>query len=267
MLKKIWTISLPATIGYAAYLNNTYGMAMMYAYSPFLILVPFLWRVFNHVIANRRASRIVEEIYLMKNGDQILILTVDGIYHKVWIQDIASYKLIEKKNYMNIIIDWSHRKYHISTDKKEYINFEIIDKIIKGVWIETSITKNDHRTPLNLRNESVVFIDSRNAMNLMNDRNQQKLDNEEAKIREQMEMLGIPNYNEKEFYNTFKISRIDFINKIKNLEESQQQAEVLKLYDSQSLRGRGIILKDIEKRIKQSLINRNIKRTSNVFGL
>lgn len=82
-LKSIWTLSIPATIGYGVYLNNAFGMAMVHAYSPFLLFAPIFFRAVNHVIANRRASRIVQELYLMKNGDQVLLLTSDGVYHKV----------------------------------------------------------------------------------------------------------------------------------------------------------------------------------------
>ena len=94
-----------------------------------------------------------------------------------------------------------------------------------------------------------------------------KLSDEEVKLQEEMDQFGIPNYNEHDFYKTFKISRIDFINKIKTMDKEQQQAEVLKLYDEQSLKGRGIVLKDIEKQIKKYLVNRTNKKTNNVFGI
>ena len=75
-----------------------------------------------------------------------------------------------------------------------------------------------------------------------------------------MNQLGIPQYNEKDFYNAFKISRIDFINKISALEKESQQQEIMKLFEEKSTKGRGIILKDIEKKIKSSLANRKVRQ-------
>ena len=103
LIRKLWTLSVPLTVGYASYFHSSFGMAMLQAYSPFFLLTPLFIRAVNHSIANRRALNIVEEIYLLKNGDQIIVRTADSIYHKICIQDIVSYKMVEKKSYMNII--------------------------------------------------------------------------------------------------------------------------------------------------------------------
>lgn len=266
-LKSIWTLSVPLAAGYGVYLNNVFGMAMLQAYSPLLLLSPIFLRAVNHVIANRKASSIVKEMYLMKNGDQILLLTSDGVYHKVCIQDIVSYKMIEKKGFMNIVINCSYRKYLICTQNKEYVNFEILDKIIKGVCIETSTRKANIRTPLNLRTEDVVYIDTKRTLSLQPARSQAQLSAEEAELQQQMKQLGVPLYNERDFYNNFKISRTDFINKISDLDKQQQEQEIVKLFDEKSCKGRGIHLKSIEKKIKESIANRKVKQQKYMWNL
>mmetsp|Transcript_18655 Transcript_18655/g.21434 ORF Transcript_18655/g.21434 Transcript_18655/m.21434 type:complete len:110 (+) Transcript_18655:193-522(+) len=81
--KKLWTLSLPIVVGGGAYLHQIYGMMALQAYAPYLIVAPLLLRGFSHIIGNRRATKIVKEIFLMKNGDQIILQTIDGIYHKI----------------------------------------------------------------------------------------------------------------------------------------------------------------------------------------
>ena len=72
-------------------------------------------------------------MYLLQNGDQILIKTYDGIWHKVCIQDIQSYKMNDKSKYIEILIELKERTYILSTKTRTFINFEILDKIMKGV--------------------------------------------------------------------------------------------------------------------------------------
>lgn len=157
-LKNLWMLSVPGSVGLGYYLHELVSVGALYVYLPHLIVAPFLIRFINQAFVSLPATRVANEIYLMRNGDQILLKTIDGIWHKINIQEIQKYNMKDKGRIMYIDIITNNRKYSLSTKNKEFVNFEILDKVLKGVCIKTGITKARARPPPNLSNESVVAI-------------------------------------------------------------------------------------------------------------
>uniref|UniRef100_A0A7S3N3W7 Uncharacterized protein n=1 Tax=Euplotes harpa TaxID=151035 RepID=A0A7S3N3W7_9SPIT len=138
---------------------------------------------------------------------------------------------------------------------------------MKGVCIKTNGIKSKVRTPSNLKNECVVKVDSLKLLGLDQTASKQVLSPEEKDIKARLEKLGVHYCSDEAFYAAHKISRVDFINKVSELPEEQQQAEVLKLFDDRSTKGRKIDLSRIEKNIKKALEKTSGKATKTVYGL
>ena len=151
--------SVPVSVGIGAYLHQSVSLGAFFYYMPHLVAVPFLIRLLNHALATWPGSKHVKEMLLLKNGQQVLLKTIDGVWHKICIQDIEDYKMVDKKSHMQILIKNNGRNFTMSTKNKKFINFELIDKIIKGVCIETGTSKSRARPPMNLVQESIVEVD------------------------------------------------------------------------------------------------------------
>lgn len=261
-LRNLWTLSIPASIAGGIYLQQMVSLGALYFYLPHLMVAPIAIKMINQAMLSRSGTRNVREIYLLKNGDQILLQTVDDIWHKMSIQDISSYKMVDKKTYMLIHLKYNGRIYTLSTKNRDFINFEILDKIMKGVCIQTTKTKTRARPPANLKNEAIVNVDTQKLLGLPRAKiptnKTMQVDPNEDYIKEQFKKLGLHNYSENTFYKTHKISRIDFINKIKDMPIDQQQAEILRLYEDKSTKGRRINLNAIEQNLHKAIETRAI---------
>ena len=257
-LRNLWTMSIPASLAGGIYLHQMVSLGAFYFYLPHLVVAPIVMKMLNQAILSRSGTKYVREIYLLKNGDQILLQTIDDIWHKICIQDISSYKMVDKKKYMLIHLKYNGRVFTLSTKNRDFINFEILDKIMKGVCIQTSKTKTRARPPANLKNEATVGVDTQKLLKLPRakvptTKKTLKVDPNEDYIKEQFKQLGLHNYSENTFYKTHKISRIDFINKIKDLPAEQQNEEILKLYEDKSTKGRRINLSVIEQNLHKAI--------------
>lgn len=264
--KKLWTLSIPGAAGAGFYLHQIIGLGALYTYMPYLVVTPLILRAINHSWLYWKGYRNVSEVYLLKNGDQILVKTLDGIMHKLCIQDMLKYELIDRAKHMDISINNGGRQYLLSTKNKEFVNFELLDKIIKGVCIQTSHEKTRARPPANLRNERIVYVKPEKVLGFTRPTEEERkpakqMEQEERdrEIRERFIAMGVPTYNEKDFYATFKMSRTDFINKIKDLSLEEQKAEIEKLYDVRSARGRRLRFDTVEKNIKRQLEVKTMK--------
>jgi len=132
-LSKLWTATVPASLGIAGYFYQMANMGALYLYTPHLVLVPIVSRILNNMLVSRNGKSHVSDIYLLQNGDQILLRTIDGIWHKICIQDIQSYSMDDQAKHIKITINVFDKKYVISTQNKKFTNFEILNRIMSGV--------------------------------------------------------------------------------------------------------------------------------------
>lgn len=258
-VKNYWLAGIPTSLGVAAYLNQTLGIGAVYLYAPQLVLAPIGLRILNKVLTASRGHKRVSDLYLLQNGDQIVLKTYDSVWHKVSIQDILSYKMVDKKKYIEILLNLKERTYILSTKNKKMINFEILDKIMKGVCIQTNLSTSKARPPANLSKEGTVTV---NLQKMFRNKAENTLKGENLEVFEEFKLLNIPYCSERDFYGKHKISRRDFISKIKELEESKRQQEIDKLYFESTTKGRNINVGTIEKNIRKVLEKRLQKKAA-----
>jgi hypothetical protein len=80
---------------------------------------------------------IIKKLYLYKNGDQLLAQTMDNMFHKFSIIDNLEHEIIEDDNFLSFEMNNSGRSYLISNAGAEHIDYDILDRILKGICIDT----------------------------------------------------------------------------------------------------------------------------------
>jgi hypothetical protein len=66
--------------------------------------------------------------------------TFDGVLHKTNIIDNEEYALIKTKNQMVFSMTSSDREFLISTKDAQSINYDVIDRIIRAICVDTRRT-------------------------------------------------------------------------------------------------------------------------------
>lgn len=253
---KLWTLSIPLSAGIAFYAQSLAMMDPLYNFAPTyaLYISPILLRMLSNAITGRSGRKHVSDMYLLHNGDQALVKTYDGVWHKICIQDIKKYRMNDKKKHIQIDMKVGDRVYVLSTKNKTYVNFEVLDKIIKGICIQTNMLNTSNtrvKPPAHISKEGKITVDVKKTLGISP--SSPKTDSD-ILAKNQFIKYGMPEYSEKDFYDTYKISRVDFINKIDNKEIDPDI-----LYQAKSIKGRNISLDKIEKNIQKVLKTRTIK--------
>lgn len=246
---KLWTLSVPLSAGLAFYVQSLAMMNPLY-----FITAPILIRMLSNTITGRSGRKHVSDMYLLQNGDQALVKTFDGVWHRICIQDIKKYRMNDKKKHIQIDMKVGDRVYVLSTKNKTYVNFEVLDKIIKGICIQTNMLNTSNtrvKPPAHIAKEGKITVDVKKTLGISPSKPKTESD---VLIKDQFRKYGMPEYSEKDFYATYKISRVDFVNKIDNKEINPDI-----LYEAKSTKGRNINLNKIEKNIQKVLNTRTVR--------
>jgi len=103
----------------------------------------------------------IYRMWLMRNGDQVVVQTYDKIMHKLNVYDNLDYEMVERKKDTIFVITNSGREYLISLNRSVHIDYDIIDRIMKGTSIDTQRSRNGYNRliframPPNLRPSQV----------------------------------------------------------------------------------------------------------------
>ena len=57
--------------------------------------------------------------------------------HRLTIRNNVAHDIIEKKNYLVFVINHAGRRYFLSNLNSKLIDYDILDKVIKGIPIDT----------------------------------------------------------------------------------------------------------------------------------
>lgn len=86
-----------------------------------------------------QGHQVVRSMWLKKSGDQLVIQTVNGSIAKVTIPDIQYYKLVEKRGLLQFEFFSNGNVFILKTGKDSDVKFELIDRIIRGICIQTGV--------------------------------------------------------------------------------------------------------------------------------
>lgn len=187
---------------------------------------------------------------------------MNGSLAKVTIPDIQFYKLVEKSGTLQFEFSSNGNVFILKTGKDSKVNFELIDRIIRGICIQTNIAsrrvppKNMWPIDVNVVTPNSIDCSARTIRRMRNGTIYQsgeigRLSPEETKIRKQLRGIGAPAYSDKQFYDSFRETREQFIERIQELEDPS--AELMKLWEMGGQSGRKVDLKSRYERIQQNL--------------
>jgi hypothetical protein len=107
----------------------------------------FAYRLHNQQ-AKAKAFR-VYKMYLMENGRQLIVETYDGVLQKLNILASDKYEIGSTKDGSGVMFTMcnNERDFEISTQGAKLINYDLTDRIVKGICIDTKKRGNlYHRT-------------------------------------------------------------------------------------------------------------------------
>jgi len=125
-------VALPASI--MAYM--TLGAQFWWAYP--MLFVPSLFNLYD--MAKLKLIVFKTEVYKMwiyQNGNQILLQTYDGMLHRLNIIDNSEHEIVENKDHLVFVMNNSGREYLLANKNAQRIDYDMIDRLMKGVCIDT----------------------------------------------------------------------------------------------------------------------------------
>lgn len=79
----------------------------------------------------------VRRMYLLENGQQVILETYDGVLQRINILQIDSYGHDATENGIVFTISSGERDFRISTEGAPVIDYNLIDRIVKGICVDT----------------------------------------------------------------------------------------------------------------------------------
>jgi len=100
----------------------------------------------------------IEHMWLHQNGEQVIAQTLDGVKHKLNIMDNGEYEIVDSKDgkIVFVMIN-SGREFYISTKNAKNMDFNLIDRLVRAICVETKRSTNvfhhilNKEIPINLR--------------------------------------------------------------------------------------------------------------------
>ena len=131
-----WKISVGVAIPATTLAYYTLGAAYWWAYP--MLFLPVVFNLYD--LANLKLMIQKTEVYKMwlyQNGDQILVQTFDGMFHRMNIIDNDEHLIVEKKDHLKFVMINSGRKYLLSNKNCIKIDYDMVDRLMKGVRVDT----------------------------------------------------------------------------------------------------------------------------------
>ena len=118
---------------------------LFYTYSA--IFLPTAFGLFDSAMRRKVARQTAAEIYLFQNGEQLLLKSQAGVLHKLDIlfNDKYHFKKSKRDDSLVFVMENSDREYLIKAKDAEVIDYQLIDKFIKAICIDTKCTQGYHR--------------------------------------------------------------------------------------------------------------------------
>lgn len=102
------------------------------------MFLPSLYYYFDGKRAQKEIVDQVEKMWLLKNGDQVVLRTFDGVLHKLDIVHIDEHYVETKKNKELVFTMTSFgRSYTMSNKNAKYVDYDLIDRVIHAVPVDT----------------------------------------------------------------------------------------------------------------------------------
>ena len=131
-----WKISTMVAFPASTLAYYTLGHQFWWAYP--MLFLPSLFNLYD--LAKLKLIVFKTEVYkvwLYQNGDQLLAQTYDGMLHRLNIIDNNEHEIVESKDHLVFVMNNSGREYLLANKNCAKIDYDIIDRLIKGICIDT----------------------------------------------------------------------------------------------------------------------------------
>lgn len=114
----------------------TLGMTYWWAYP--MLFLPTAFNIYDCYKLKCFVFRTeVYKIYLYQNGDQILVQTFDKMFHRLNISSNDEHEIVENKDHLLFVMNNSGREYLVANKNCVKIDYDLIERIIKGISVDT----------------------------------------------------------------------------------------------------------------------------------
>lgn len=88
--------------------------------------------------AKKFMSTHAEKMWLLENGQQLVIETMDGVLHKVNIMNNDSYEIVDRGKYgLVFLMDNSARTFYFATKFAVKADINMLDRVVRGIQVDT----------------------------------------------------------------------------------------------------------------------------------
>lgn len=135
--KNTWQVVFGSAIPGAALALHTLPAAYLTFALPMLFL-PTAYSALQSFKINKLFKDEVKRMWVLKNGDQLIVETFDGMLHKLNIMDNREHEITESKDKSLIFVMVnSGREFYISAKNAEKIDYDLIDRVIRAICVNT----------------------------------------------------------------------------------------------------------------------------------
>ena len=114
---------------------------LLYSYTA--LFLPSMYALFDRRKRKQSNKGEIDEMYIFENGEQLLVRTADGVLHKLEIIHNMSHSYEEGRDKALVfIMENSKRRYSIKTKDAEVIDYQLLDKFMRAICIDTHRTQN-----------------------------------------------------------------------------------------------------------------------------
>jgi hypothetical protein len=130
-----WKVTLATNLPAIYYASITLGAQYNYIYPA--MALPTIYYFIIGMRAQKEYLNLVQKMWLLKNGDQVVLLTFDGVMHKLNIVHNTEHEIQTAKKELIFVMTNCNRDFKMSNKEAKYIDYDLVDRIIHSVPIDT----------------------------------------------------------------------------------------------------------------------------------
>jgi hypothetical protein len=102
------------------------------------VMLPALWQFFRNSRNIEAAENTVKRLFLLRNGDQVVAETADGLMHKLNIVLNTDHEIrTDKKDQLLFVMTNGGRDFRFTNKNAVSLNYDVVDRLMRGVPIDT----------------------------------------------------------------------------------------------------------------------------------
>ena len=136
-MPSLWKIAFPLNFSAVYFASVTLGPQAYSVLYPLMFLPSFLLHRSGKKVKEQNLDQI-KKMWLMKNGDQLVCQTYDGLIHKMNIVHNSKHEVqVTKNKDLIFVMHNCSREFMLTNKDAKYLDYDLVDRVIKAVSIDT----------------------------------------------------------------------------------------------------------------------------------